>query len=64
MADDEGGGAPAWMISFGDMMTLILTFFILLVSMSKEQAVGLTAKGIGSFVAELRSPLLLARKHP
>ena len=55
MADDEGGGAPAWMISFGDMMTLILTFFILLVSMSKEQQEGLVATGVGSFLVALRS---------
>jgi chemotaxis protein MotB len=47
--------APAWMVSFGDMMTLILTFFILLVSMSQEQQQGLVAKGIGSFVLTLRS---------
>jgi chemotaxis protein MotB len=48
-------GAPAWMVSFGDMMTLILTFFILLVSLSKEQQVGLVAKGLGSFLVALRS---------
>ncbi len=48
-------GAPAWMVSFGDMMTLILTFFILLVSMSQEQQVGLMAKGIGSFMVSVRS---------
>lgn len=53
--EEPKAGPPAYMVSFGDMMTLILTFFILLVSMSKEQAVGLTATGIGSFVAELRS---------
>jgi chemotaxis protein MotB len=48
-------GAPAYMVSFGDMMTLILCFFILLVSMSKERNYGLMAKGVGSFVMSVRS---------
>ena len=48
-------GAPAWMVSFGDMMTLILTFFILLVSMADTQNVGLVASGVGSFLVEVRS---------
>lgn len=30
----SGGGKPPWMIIFTDMMTLLLTFFIILVSMS------------------------------
>lgn len=55
MEEEQKEGAPAWMVSFGDMMTLILTFFILLVSMSKEQQQGLVAKGVGSFVLTLRS---------
>ena len=54
-AETPKQGAPAWMVSFGDMMTLILTFFILLVSLSKEQQVGLVAKGVGSFMVALRS---------
>jgi len=48
-------GAPAYMVSFGDMMTLILCFFILLVSMSKERNYGLLAKGVGSFVISIKS---------
>ena len=36
LEDDEGGGgeggAPAWMATFGDMMSLLLTFFVLLLS--------------------------------
>lgn len=44
---------PAWMVSFGDMMTLILTFFILLVSLSSRRDAGLVAAGIGSFIVHL-----------
>lgn len=28
-------GAPAWMVTYGDMVTLLLTFFVLLVAMSE-----------------------------
>ena len=31
---DPGTGDPAWLVTFTDMMTLMLTFFVLLVSMS------------------------------
>ena len=48
-------GAPAYMVSFGDMMTLILCFFILLVSLSKERNFGLMAKGVGSFILAVTS---------
>ena len=54
-AEPKSGGAPLWMVSFGDMMTLILTFFILLVSMAEEQQKGLLAKGVGSFLVALKS---------
>ena len=53
--EDKKAGPPAYMVSFGDMMTLILTFFILLVSMSKEQRPGLVAEGVGSFVVSLNT---------
>lgn len=37
MADDEedDGGIPEWVVTFGDMMSLLLTFFIMLVSLSE-----------------------------
>lgn len=31
---DEGPGAPDWMVTFSDCMTLLLTFFVLLLSFS------------------------------
>jgi len=52
---DKKQGPPAYMVSFADMMTLILTFFILLVSMAKEQKPGLMASGLGSFVVAIQS---------
>lgn len=33
-AESGGGGAPGWMTTFSDLMSLLLTFFILLFSMS------------------------------
>lgn len=53
--EDPKPGVPAYMVSFGDMMTLILTFFILLVSMAYEQNQGLVAKGLGSFSVAIQS---------
>ena len=31
---EESGGTPAWMVTFSDLATLLLTFFVLLLSMS------------------------------
>ena len=52
---DDEGGSPEWMTTFGDMMTLLLTFFVLLYSMSsidEEQfEIALTSirEGLGVF---------------
>ncbi|MCY3002058.1 MAG: OmpA family protein [Planctomycetota bacterium] len=46
---------PLWLVSFGDMMTNALTFFILMVSMSHQRNYGLIASGLGSFVVALKS---------
>ena len=33
--EPDDGGIPEWVVTFGDMMSLLLTFFIMLVSMSE-----------------------------
>ncbi len=35
MEDDEPAGVPEWVVTYGDMMSLLLTFFIMLVSLSE-----------------------------
>ena len=52
---DAGPGTPPWLISFGDMMTLFLCFFIMLVTMASRQDAGLVAGGLGPFVAALEN---------
>jgi len=61
-------GAPAYMTSFADMMTLLLTFFILLVAFAQEQRAELVAAGTGSFVHALDTlglpGILPGGRHP
>ena len=33
-AEESAMGAPLWMVTYGDMMSLLLTFFILILSFS------------------------------
>jgi chemotaxis protein MotB len=54
-SEERRAPLPAWLVSFGDMMTLILTFFILLITLSREREYALVADGLGSFVSALRS---------
>jgi chemotaxis protein MotB len=35
---EEGGGAPEWMATYSDLVTLLLCFFILLFSMATIDA--------------------------
>jgi chemotaxis protein MotB len=32
--EEEGGGAPMWMVTYGDSITLLLTFFVMLLTFS------------------------------
>jgi chemotaxis protein MotB len=52
-AHDGPPGVPPWLMSFGDMMTLFLCFFIMLVTMAQRQDAGLIARGLGPFVTAL-----------
>lgn len=38
MDDDAPPGVPEWVVTYGDMMSLLLTFFIMLVSLSEVKA--------------------------
>lgn len=38
--DDAPAGVPEWVVTYGDMMSLLLTFFIMLVSMSEMREDG------------------------
>ena len=40
MEDDAPPGVPEWVVTYGDMMSLLLTFFIMLVSMSQLKEEG------------------------
>ena len=53
--DESLDGAPLYMVSFGDMMTIMLTFFILLCSYSKERQAGFISDGVGSFQSSLNA---------
>ncbi len=46
---------PSYMTSFADMMTIVLTFFILLYSYSKERQVGMVRERVDSFVSSIES---------
>ncbi len=59
--DSGGGGCPAWLATYGDMVTLVLTFFILLFSFSsidkaKWQQVVMSLSG-GSSVFNQAMPI-------
>ncbi|MBN1943966.1 MAG: OmpA family protein [Phycisphaerae bacterium] len=47
--EDDNQGVPAWVVSFSDMITLLLSFFVLLQAFAQEQHPDLFSMGRGSF---------------
>ena len=41
----KGGGAPEWMVTYSDMVTLLLTFFVMLLAMASFESPGRVDKG-------------------
>lgn len=63
--ESEGSSTPAWLITFSDLMTLLLTFFVLLLSMaviderSKLEVLGSVSRqfGMGNTIINPTAPL-------
>ena len=53
--EDSVGEVPAYMVSFGDMIPLLLTFFILLVALADTQTAGLVGAGRGPLVRHVNA---------
>jgi chemotaxis protein MotB len=49
LEEEPVAGAPMWMVSFGDLMSLLLCFFVLLYSFSEERRLGFISDGIVAF---------------
>lgn len=48
MEEDDPPGVPEWVVTYGDMMSLLLTFFIMLVSMSELKDEGKNRAALNS----------------
>jgi len=51
-SEEAPAGAPMWMVTYGDMMSLLLTFFVLILSFSSIQEAGFK-QAIGSLQGAL-----------
>lgn len=51
--EDGGPKVPAYIVTFSDMVTLLLTFFVMLLTLANEQDPELFAKSRDSFVQDL-----------
>jgi len=49
VVEERGESAPLWMVSFADMISLLMAFFLMLLTMSTEQSGMLCNEGAGVF---------------
>lgn len=52
--EEQGPQVPAYIVTFSDMTTLLLTFFVMLLSLATVQDPELFNKGRGSFIQSMR----------
>jgi hypothetical protein len=52
--EDEGSKVPAYIVTYSDMVTLLLTFFVMLQTLASTQAPELFNKGRDAFLESLR----------
>lgn len=57
LEEDPPAGVPEWVVTYGDMMSLLLTFFIMLVSLSEINATEKYRAVLESFAKRLGYPL-------
>ncbi len=58
--DDQPAGCPEWMVTYGDMMTLLLCFFVILVAISevKEEKFHEVVESIRQYLGWDSSPMV------
>ena len=49
VSEKKAGGAPSYIVTYSDMITLLLTFFVMLIGMAKDQQDALFEVGQNSF---------------
>ena len=54
VVEEKGPGTPAYIVTFSDMVTLLLTFFVMLLSLANTQDPELVDKGKDAFIRSIK----------